>query len=161
MGGANAPPMLCARAGQAAPPKCALFVWPERGCLDGSGALAPSPARARTEPREGWGCSRGQSFCCNASLLGPAGPHPALPFLLPNPPTSADALTCSPRPPRRGSSSLCRWEGAPRALQAPRSVQAGAAAGGARVLSAARHTPRLPTLRGEGRGRARATGGGD
>lgn len=114
----------------APPPECALFSRPERGCRDGSGALAPAREGQGQSPGGSGGCRREQSLFCNPATLGPAvararsAPSPS------ERPSPADALTCSPRPPRRGSSSLCSWEGAPRAPRARRSMRAGAAAGG-------------------------------
>lgn len=83
---------------------------------------------------------------------------PPPPCTLPPPPPRQPraALTCSPRPPRRGSWSLGGRVGAPRTPRGRRSARSAAAAGGARVRSAALRTRRRPTLPAEGGGRARA-----
>lgn len=138
-------------------------------CVTGGGMpgwqWSPRPAQGRDGKAPYARGDVGPSRPLSSSALFPSDYflHPAPP---PTPtPSPAATLTCSPCPPRRSSWSLGGWEGAPRTTGARHSARSAAAAGGARVWSAAlriRRRPPLPWVRWEEGGeRARAAGGGD
>lgn len=83
---------------------------------------------------------KGAKPLLHAWMLGPGAPPPPLRPLSYTPtPSPAAALTCSPRPPRLRSSSLCGWEAAPCAPGDLLSARAGAPAVEVRVLSCPTH----------------------